>query len=45
MSDTDKIVAIFYVILRTYKICFDFHVNVAIKNGTAYPKASIKMTL
>lgn len=31
MSDTDKIVAIFYVILRTYKICFDFHVNVAIK--------------
>ena len=26
MNDTDKIVAIFYVILRTYKICFDFHV-------------------
>ena len=39
MSDTDKIVAIFYVILRTYKICFDFHVNVAIKKWNSISKS------
>ncbi len=31
MSDTDKMVALFYVILNTYKICFDFHVNVTMR--------------
>ncbi len=39
MNDTDKIVAIFYVILRTYKICFDFHVNVAIKKWNSISKS------
>ena len=37
--NTDKIVAIFYVILRTYKICFDFHVNVAIKKWNSISKS------
>ena len=31
MSDRDRVVALFYVILKTYKICFDFQVNVAMK--------------
>src|SRR5574344_1567814 len=24
MSDSDKVIALFYVMLKTYKICFDF---------------------
>ena len=31
MDSKDQRVALFYVILKTYKICFDFHVNVAIR--------------
>ena len=31
MDSNDQRVALFYVILKTYKICFDFHVNVAIR--------------
>lgn len=38
MSDTDKVVALFYVILRTYKICFDFHVNVTMKKWKSISK-------
>lgn len=38
MNDSDKVAALFYVILKTYKICFDFHVNVTMKNGTAFPE-------
>ena len=31
MNDRNRIVALFYVILKTYKICFDFQVNVTMK--------------
>lgn len=31
MSDSDQAVALFYVILKTYKICFDFHIHVTMK--------------
>lgn len=31
MDINDQKVALFYVILKTYKICFDFHVNVAMR--------------
>lgn len=31
MGCDDQKVALFYVILKTYKICFDFHVNVTMK--------------
>lgn len=39
MSDADKVIAIFYVILKTYKICFDFHVNVAMKKWRGISKS------
>jgi hypothetical protein len=31
MAPEDQVVALFYVILKTYKICFDFHVRVAMR--------------
>lgn len=31
MDDEDKKVALFFVLLKTYKILFDFHVNVAMR--------------
>jgi hypothetical protein len=31
MAPEDQAVALFYVILKTYKICFDFHVRVAMR--------------
>lgn len=31
MSDENQMVALFYVILKTYKICFDFHIHVTLK--------------
>ena len=31
MNEKDKVAALFYVILKTYRICFDFHVNVTMK--------------
>ena len=31
MNDRNRVVALFYVILKTYKICFDFQVNVTMK--------------
>ena len=31
MADDDKQVALFFAILKTYKICFDFHVNVVMR--------------
>lgn len=31
MSEDDQRVAIFYVIMKTYKIVFDFHINITIK--------------
>lgn len=45
MSDNDKISALFYVILKTYKICFDLHVNVTIKKWNSISKSVIKEDL
>lgn len=38
MGDGDKMVALFYVILKTYKICFDFHVNVVMRKWNGISK-------
>ena len=38
MSDDDKLVALFFVILKTYKICFDFHVNVVMRKWNSISK-------
>lgn len=38
MSDEDKQVALFFVILKTYKICFDFHVNVVMRKWNSISK-------
>lgn len=45
MSDGDKMIALFYVILRTYKICFDFHVNVTMRNWNGISKSVDKEDL
>lgn len=45
MSDNDKIVALFYVILKTYKICFDFHVNVTMRKWNSISKSIDKEDL
>ena len=45
MSDNDKIVALFYVILKTYKICFDFHVNVTMRKWISISKSIDKEDL
>ena len=38
MNDRDRVVALFYVILKTYKICFDFQVNVTMKKWNGVSK-------
>ncbi len=38
MDDGDKVVALFFVILKTYKICFDFHVNVTMRKWNSISK-------
>ena len=38
MSDDDKQIALFFVILKTYKICFDFHVNVTMRKWNSISK-------
>ena len=38
MDDGNKVVALFYVILKTYKICFDFHVNVTMRKWNSISK-------
>lgn len=45
MSDNDKVVALFYVILKTYKICFDFHVNVTMRKWNSISKSIDKEDL
>ena len=45
MSDTDQMVALFYVILKTYKICFDFHVNVTMRKWNSISKSVEKEDL
>ena len=31
MNEDDQQIALFFVILKTYKICFDFHINVTMR--------------
>lgn len=45
MSDSDKMIALFYVILKTYKICFDFHVNVTMRKWNSISKSIDKEDL
>lgn len=39
MSEADQRVALFFVILKTYKICFDFHVNVTMRKWNSIAKS------
>lgn len=39
MSNDEKRVALFYVILKTYKILFDFHVNVTVRRANSVAKS------
>lgn len=39
MNECDKVIALFYVILKTYKICFDFHVNVTMRKWNSISKS------
>ena len=41
MSETDQEVALFFVILKTYKICFDFHVNVTMRKWNSISKSVV----
>lgn len=45
MNQSDKIIALFYVILKTYKICFDFHVNVTMRKWNSISKSIDKEDL
>ena len=38
MNESDQIVANFFVILKTYKIIFDFHMNVALRRWNSISK-------
>ena len=38
MNETDQQVALFFVILKTYKICFDFHINVTMRKWNSISK-------
>lgn len=38
MNDADQQVALFFVILKTYKICFDFHINVTMRKWNSISK-------
>ena len=41
MNEADQKVALFFVILKTYKICFDFHVNVTMRKWNSFNKSVI----
>lgn len=41
MNETDQQVALFFVILKTYKICFDFHVNVTMRKWNSISKTVV----
>ena len=45
MSESDQVLALFYVILKTYKICFDFHVNVTMRKWNSISKSIDKEDL
>ena len=38
MSEEDQKIALFFVILKTYKICFDFHINVTMRKWNSISK-------
>lgn len=39
MNESDQLVALFFVILKTYKICFDFHINVTMRKWNSISKS------
>ena len=41
MSEDDQQIALFFVILKTYKICFDFHINVTMKKWNSISKSVV----
>ncbi len=41
MSEEDQHIALFFVILKTYKICFDFHINVTLRKWNSISKSLV----
>ena len=41
MNEEDQHVALFFVILKTYKICFDFHINVTMRKWNSISKTLV----
>ena len=41
MSEDDQQIALFFVILKTYKICFDFHINVTMRKWNSISKSLV----
>ena len=41
MSEQDQAIALFFVILKTYKICFDFHINVTMRKWNSISKSLV----
>ncbi len=41
MNEKDQQVALFFVILKTYKICFDFHINVTMRKWNSINKSLV----
>lgn len=41
MNEEDQQVALFFVILKTYKICFDFHINVTMRKWNSISKSLV----
>jgi len=39
MEESQKMIALFFVILKTYKICFDFHINVTMRRWNSISKS------
>ena len=41
MNEADQQIALFFVILKTYKICFDFHINVTMRKWNSISKSLV----
>ena len=41
MTEDDQRIALFFVILKTYKICFDFHINVTMRKWNSISKSLV----
>lgn len=41
MDEEDQKAALFFVILKTYKICFDFHINVTLRKWNSISKSLV----